>query len=139
MLRDRGLLEDGLMDDYDSSLDTWVLCEEEQLEDLTNEDIADFKEQVQIGNDSHKIIIAYQDYFLISTEHPHPKRDAESDKRHASAFFDPRTTTIPNPSSVNPMDIFEDSDARNDLYERSISTSSPPLPLRPPILSSSFL
>ena len=63
MLRDRGLLEDGLMDDYDSSLDTWVLCEEEQLEDLTNEDITDFKEQIQIGNDSHKIIIAYQDTF----------------------------------------------------------------------------
>ena len=89
----------------------------------TPTEIQSMKKEVQEGKRSQEIIIAYQDYLITTWNHNSP-RDAWSNERDESTFFDPVTTTVPHPSAINPLDVFDNEREASELYCRSCNVQS---------------
>jgi len=98
-------------------MDAWDDSFIEGLEDVNGqEEIDELRDRIASAKVSHAIIIAYHDYFFTA-ENIQPPSDAESDERTANTFFDPKTSSVPHPSSINPLDL--DEAAMDRLYCRN--------------------
>ena len=100
-------------------MDTWDDSFMKGLEDVNGQEEIDIlKEQIASAKVSHSIIIAYHDYFFTAENIQLPT-DAVSDERHDDTFFDPKTSIVHHPSSINPLDFIHDEAAMEGLYCRN--------------------
>lgn len=93
------------------------------LADLQDIDVQTLKDKVKLGKKSQKTIVQFHD-FLLATMHPNPPTDAAYNIRSPNTDFDPKTTTVPHPSSVFPLNHIHDPEFMEDLYCKSINAQS---------------
>ena len=84
---------------------------------ISGDETLKLKEKVKRAKESHAIITAFHDYFF-TTVNLQPPTDSKSEHRDDATIYDPTTSTLPHPSSINPLSIIHDNEAMKGLYCR---------------------
>ena len=87
----------------------------------------ELKDILRKGVESEQVISSYHDFFLSTTNESEGDVfpiDASSKVRNDATIFDPKDTPVPHPSSVNPLNVIDDLEARQKLYCQSCNVQS---------------
>ena len=120
MLSERDLTLPGIVNPQNIELDIWQPRDTSALEHLEPADTAKLFDEVKEGAQAEARIVSFHDFFL-SSHHVNPPSDASSSARCPSTNFDPKTTTVPHPSSVDISSVLGSDENRNIWFSHSLN------------------